>query len=238
MCLSIYTGLFGFNWRLPSLPKKTGGNGACFDDSYGLISCGGYKSSSCYLLDFVGEDYMSQNYNWCWKELPKMNEIRWFPSCTFTQNNNGDKILVSMCGSSADHEPLSSMEYYDFNRQEWKYLSSCNKPRKYGGLYSDFSNNNKLFLGGGDHANQSIEYYDFHHNQWYNLPSTQTKHRYYPNLWMNDNENILYISCSYSNSIESLDLRSNENSWNLVCGAQLFKTNSLDLDHNQFRSLL
>lgn len=232
--IMLYLGLFGFNWHLPSLPVKTGGNGVCFDKEHGLISCGGYKSSSCFLLDFQSSDYLQQTFNWHWQELPQMNEIRWFPSC-ITANDK----LISMCGSSADHEPLSSMEYYSFETQEWLYLSSCNKPRKYGGLYFN-DTTNKLFLGGGDHATQSIEYYDFDKNQWYNLSSTQLPHRYYPNLWQNkyENPNLLYISCSYSNSIESLDLRSNEQNWNVICGAKLFKTDSLNLDYNQFRSLL
>ena len=141
-----------------------------------------------------------------------------------------------MAGSSADHEPLSSMECFNFDNNKWSYLSSCNKPRKYGGLSYI---KGTLYLGGGDHATQSVEYYDYQKNKWYNLPNTQLPHRYYPNLWKDKyDENILYISCSYSNSIESIDLRSNQSSWNVICGAKLFQTDSLDLDYNQFRSVL
>eukprot|EP00485_Elphidium_margaritaceum_P010796 CAMPEP_0202689048 /NCGR_PEP_ID=MMETSP1385-20130828/4405_1 /ASSEMBLY_ACC=CAM_ASM_000861 /TAXON_ID=933848 /ORGANISM="Elphidium margaritaceum" /LENGTH=480 /DNA_ID=CAMNT_0049344127 /DNA_START=158 /DNA_END=1597 /DNA_ORIENTATION=+ len=201
--------LVGFNWRLPSLPIKTGGNGVCFDTQHGLVSCGGYKSASVYALPFDGDAYRQQNYDWHWQPLPDMSETRWFPSCTFVEHNK----LVAMCGSSLDHEPLSTMECFDFETQTWSNLSACHKSRKYGGLY--YANTTKkLYLGGGDHATQSVEVYDFERDVWHDLPSTQLPHRYYPNLWQNaQHPQLLYISCSYSNSVECIDLRCHDSVW-------------------------
>eukprot|EP01084_Bolivina_argentea_P217368 369074_1 len=224
--------LFGFNWRLPQLPIKTGGNAVTFSDKHGLISVGGYKSNQCHVLPFDSDAYFEQNYDWIWNEVSPMHEIRWFPSCCMMEDK-----LIAMAGSSADHEPLSTMECFDFDRNEWQYLSSCNNARKYGGLCN--IDGDKLYIGGGDYATQSVEWYDVHSDRWFNLPNTQIPHKYYPNLWKHKHDpSLLYISCSYSNSVECIDLRTHETSWNVICAAKLFQTDSLDLDYNQFRSIL
>jgi len=96
----------------------------------------------------------------------------------------------------------------------------------------------QLLLGGGDHATHSVECFDPNKNVWRELPDTGLPHRYYPNLWRDaSNEHLVYISCSYSNSIECLDLRAQETTWRTV-GSALFDTDSLDLDYNQFRCVL
>jgi len=233
-------GLFAFNWDLPHLPIKTGGNGVAFSTKHGLLSVGGYRSNQCYSLSFSSPSYFDQDYDWNWTLLPEMSESRWFPSCTML----GDDCLIAMAGSSNDHEPLSSVEMLHFGETEpnWSLLAPCHNARKYGGLSAlsscTTSNDVQLYLGGGDHATHSVECYDPNKNIWRELPDTGLPHRYYPNLWRDaSNEHLIYISCSYSNSIECLDLRSRETTWRTV-GPTLFDTDSLDLDYNQFRCVM
>lgn len=223
-------GSVAFRWRLPRFPHKTGGNGVTFSSEHGLLSVGGYKSAKCHRLSFSSPAFFEQSVSeWTWRELPSMSAVRWFPSTAMM----GSK-LVAMAGSSANHEPLASMELFDFEREEWQSLSACQMPRKYGGLRQI---GERLVLGGGDHATQSVESYDATKNVWQCLPNTRLPHRYYPNLWGTQSE--IFISCSYSNSIEALDVRA-QDGWRVVCDGKLFEnriTALQSLDYSQFRAL-
>lgn len=225
-------GSCAFRWRLPRFPHKTGGNGVTFSAEHGLLSVGGYKSAKCHALSFSSPAFFDQS-QWKWRELPSMSAVRWFPSTAMM----GDR-LCAMAGSSANHEPLASVELFDFEREDWRSLSACSNARKYGGLRQI---GDRMVLGGGDHATQSVESYDATKNVWQCLPNTRLPHRYYPNLWGAEDKGgkEIYISCSYSNSIEALDVRARDG-WRVVCDGKLFEnriTALQSLDYSQFRAL-
>jgi len=240
-------GLFAMSWNLPRFPLKTGGSAVAFSPRHGLLSVGGYRSAQCHALSFSSPSFVGQTLEWQWAALPAMSESRWFPSCAMMDADT----LVAAAGSSADHEPLRSVEVLRFDDSDsgsgggggtaaaamWRPLASCHRARKYGGL-SAAGTSGQLLLGGGDHATHSVESFDAEQNRWTELPDTERPHRYYPNLWRDAaNESLIYISCSYSNCVERLDLRASDGRWRTV-GPALFDTDALDLDHNQFRCVL
>ena len=101
-------------------------------------------------------------------------------------------------------------------------LKDVNTPRYGAGIFYD-CHRNRIYLGGGCQfslALRSIECYDLHKNSKWNqsLAYTNMKHDYYPIIWNDLNRNLLYIASVCSNSIESIDIRTNSKQWNVVYG--------------------
>ena len=147
-------------------------------------------------------------------------------SATFISSNDNNLIVVGG-NTSRSYVTGSNCFLYNFTSNKWTFnLSFCCYARFCAGIGYD-KYENKVYLGGGYHWDgyknsyvDIMEYYDIKKDEWNYLPQTNISHGYYPIIWKNTNNGLLYIA-SINNKIkklfiiESLDPRSNDLKWNI-----------------------
>eukprot|EP01084_Bolivina_argentea_P262119 443191_1 len=212
-------------FKLPSLLTRVRGTYAVYSKIYGLIQIGGYNQNCFNVLSF--NDSIDKD-EWKWQHINTMDRSRSFLSATMLDN---DKLIC--CGGYDNYNYLSYTDMYDFKTNEWTQLANINKNRCRAGICVDRIYRNRVYLGGGAHtgfhdgALKDCEYYEINKNIWIELPLTNKWHGSNPIVWI-DGKNILYIASTWSNCIESIDLRESE--WRI-------ESESKTKDENNFVNL-
>eukprot|EP01084_Bolivina_argentea_P181999 314283_1 len=228
-----------YYWQLPSLPHPTCGNYVLYSNKYGLLSIGGEihnpingsskVSKNISNLLFCDNCNYNNDINWKWNnnKIIQLNEAVYQPSCVMISN---DKFAVigGRYGTAR-----KSVEIYNMKTNKYSLLKDINFARYGCGIYFDECYN-RIYLGGGCEfglALNSIEYYDLYKSIKWNisLPNTNMVHDYYPIIWSDLNNSLLYIASVNSNSIESIDIRMNNKSWIVMYGGKHKIENKIQL---------
>ncbi len=228
-----------FHWQLPSLAHPTCGNFALYSNKHGLLSIGGEihnpsNGSSKVTKQISNLLFTDNNCNsdtdWKWNDdIVQLTQATYQPSCVMITD---DKFAVI---GGRTGTARKSAEIYNIEMNACSTLKCINTARYGAGVYFDECCN-RIYLGGGCQfgmALNSIEYYDVCKSiKWdMSLPKTNMGHDYYPIIWSDLNNSLLYIASVYSNGMESIDIRVHNKSWSIVYGKneklleQLFETN-------------
>ena len=150
-------------------------------------------------LSFTNKAYFTQdNQEWKWEKLdtkiPNDSNLD-AASAVMTK----DKCLFVVGDSPA-------VNIFEVDNDKWISAQSRLHASGYCGIYYN-EPNDVIYVGGGfGFSNQiacnKMEYYSLEKDVWNALPDTNKGHDMYPLIWLEDNNNLLYIMSISSNCIE------------------------------------
>eukprot|EP01084_Bolivina_argentea_P003286 6159_1 len=182
-------------------------------NNYNELYClGGWDSSVFYKLCF--NEYSDNKTDWNWKQMPSLKTKRSWSAMSMIEND-----IIAIGGYRN-----KTVEIFNYDKKEWNLVKSLEIVKYQSGCWYD-SNSKQVYVGGGNGIYGDICYYNIHKNEWYyDKTETLFKHRYYPLIWIEE-QNILYISSCIGCKVktEFIDLRDSNKKW-----IELVQFNNID----------